>query len=202
MNIKWVIIVLFLCLCFTFCKKKNESIETVEMETIIDGDYSDFELFNLDSISNFQELAFEVNQNSCDSKLSLIFFDYDNSNYKFIPMFNCPFDIFDYYLRDVVYLTNDSIYVNYKNRYSIHHLNLVMENHLINRSNDPLHPPVPNTGFFNIYLNEDVSKNNIKIFFREILETYKLLNKKYSDTLNLQLYLSEFEPPIELMKSE
>jgi hypothetical protein len=122
--------------------------------------------FDLDTLSNFNEIIKIQNKIDCNKNYALFKLKTDTKIYNIQPLQFCE-DIFDYKLREVVYVNTDSITVNYELQYPIDSLKMVLNNHLRNPNNDRNYPSPDEQRLISI--NVDNIKN--------IIETKKLLLK-------------------------
>ena len=122
--------------------------------------------YDLDTLSNFNEIIKIQNKIDCNKSYALFKLKTETKIYNIQPLQYCE-DIFDYKLREVVYINTDSITVNYELQYPIDSLKMVLNNHLRNPNNDRNYPSPKEQRLVSI--NVDSIKN--------IIETKKLLIK-------------------------
>ncbi|WP_034062266.1 hypothetical protein [Lacinutrix jangbogonensis] len=122
--------------------------------------------YDLDTLSNFNEIIKIQNKIDCNKNYALFKLKTDTKIYNIQPLQFCA-DIFDYKLREIVYISTDSITVNYELQYPIESLKMVLTNHLRNPNDDKNYPSSKEKRMISI--NVDSTKN--------IIETKKLLLK-------------------------
>lgn len=120
--------------------------------------------YDIDTLGDFNELIKILKKIDCLKEYAIFKLETDRKVYKIQPLQFCD-DVFDYKLREVLYLDTDSIVVNYELRYPIDSLNSILTNHLFNPSNDRNYPFEDEKKLISI--NVDSTKN--------ILETKELL---------------------------
>ena len=122
--------------------------------------------YDLDTLSNFNEIIKIQNKIDCNKNYALFKLKTDTKIYNIQPLQFCE-DIFDYKLREIVYISTDSITVNYELQYPIESLKMILNNHLKNPNDDRNYPSSEEKRLISI--NVDSTKN--------IIETKKLLLK-------------------------
>lgn len=144
----------------------------------------------MEPFSNFNEL-FQAFEEKCKKQRTVISFEDETAIYRVEPINFCPDDnvVIDYYVWDVVWLTLDSIYVNYKIRYSIDSLTAIMNKHLINKELDENYPRTRRRGFFEVCIKEKTSIKETKDFLLKIVSTFNQINESSQDSLRLNIYL-------------
>ena len=94
--------------------------------------------YNIDTLNNFNEVTEILDKIDCSKEYALFKLETDKKIYKIQPLQFCN-DIFDYKLREVLYINTDSITVNYKLKLPIDSLKVTLTNHLLNPNNDENH---------------------------------------------------------------
>jgi hypothetical protein len=130
---------------------------------LIDNEFIEYDL---DTLSSFNDIIKIQNKIDCNKNYALFKLNSDTKIYNIQPLQFCE-DIFDFKLREIVYINTDSITVNYELQYPIDSLKMVLNNHLRNTNNDRNYPLVEEKRLISI--NVDSTKN--------IIETKKLLLK-------------------------
>ena len=130
---------------------------------LIDNEFIEYDL---DALSNFDDIIKIQNKIDCNKNYALFKLNSDTKIYNIQPLQLCE-DIFDFKLREIVYINTDSITVNYVLQYPIDSLKMVLNNHLRNTNNDRNYPSDEEKRLISI--NVDSTKN--------IIETKKLLLK-------------------------
>lgn len=143
--------------------KEERSEQNFFTYRLIDNEFIEYDL---DTLSNFNEIINIQNKIDCNKNYALFKLKTDTTIYNIQPLQFCE-DIFDYKLREIIYINTDSITVNYELKYPIDSLKTVLNNHLKN-SNDDKNYPSPKEKRM-ISINIDNTKN--------IIETKKLLLK-------------------------
>jgi hypothetical protein len=130
---------------------------------LIDNEFIEYDL---DALSSFDDIIKIQNKIDCNKNYALFKLNSDTKIYNIQPLQFCE-DIFDFKLREIVYINTDSITVNYELQYPIDSLKMVLNNHLSNTNNDRNYPSAEEKRLISI--NVDSTKN--------IIETKKLLLK-------------------------
>jgi len=130
---------------------------------LIDNEFIEYDL---DTLSSFNDIIKIQNKIDCNKNYALFKMNSDTKIYNIQPLQFCE-DIFDFKLREIVYINTDSITVNYELQYPIDSLKMVLNNHLRNTNNDRNYPSAEEKRLISI--NVDSTKN--------IIETKKLLLK-------------------------
>ena len=131
---------------------------------------------DIDSLTNFKEILNVIENIDCRKNYALFKLETENKIFKIQPLQFCD-DIFDYKLREIVYINTDSITVNYELQYPIDSLKMVLNNHLRNPNNDRNYPSTEEKRLISI--NVDKTKN--------IIETKKLLLKTITNINELNI---------------
>lgn len=127
---------------------------------------NEFIEYDIDTIANFSEVLKILDEIDCTKEYALFKLETDNKIYKIQPLQFCE-SIFDYKLREIIYVNTDSIIVNYQLKYPIDSLKMVLNNHLQNTNYDENYPSTDEKKLISINVNS--TKN--------IIETKKLLLK-------------------------
>ncbi len=127
---------------------------------------NEFIEIDIDTLANFTEILTIIEKIDCKKNYALFKLETDEKIFKIQPLQVCE-DIFDYYLREIIYINTDSITVNYELKYPIDSLKMVLENHLLNLKNNKNYPLANEKKLISI--NVDDTKS--------IIETKKLLIK-------------------------
>lgn len=143
---------------------KNEKSEQIFLTyRLVDNEFIEYDL---DTLSNFNQIIKIQNKIDCNKNYALFKLKTDTKIYNIQPLQFCE-DIFDYKLREIVYISTDNITVNYELQYPIDSLKTILNNHLINPNDDRNYPSSEEQRLISI--NVDSTKN--------IIETKKLLLK-------------------------
>ncbi|WP_416441758.1 hypothetical protein ACH3O9_14750 [Leeuwenhoekiella sp. A16] len=131
--------------------------------------------YDIDTLKNFNEILKILDETDCLREYAMFKLETEDKIYKIQPLQFCE-SIFDYKLREILYVNTDSITVNYELKFPIDSLKLALTNHLFNPSNDRNYSLADEKKLISI--NIDSTKN--------IAQTKKLL-------LNLIKELNEME---------
>jgi len=136
---------------------------------------------DIDTMVNFNTLINVAEKINCDDKIAVVKIETQKNIYKVQPLTFCG-EIFDYKLREIIYVNLDSITVNYKLNYPIDSLKIVLNKHLKNPQNDNNYPLSNEKRLISI----DVDGK------RDIKETKKILLKIISciNEINSKKHLS------------
>ena len=91
--------------------------------------------YDIDTLKSFKEVTEILDDIDCSKEYALFKLETEKKIYKIQPIQFCD-DIFDYKLREVIYINTDSITVNYELKYPIDSLKTTLTNHLFNPNND------------------------------------------------------------------
>ena len=130
--------------------------------------------FDIDTLADFRAVLNAMNEIDCLRNYAVFKLETDEIIYKIQPLQFCEI-IYDYKLKEIIYVNTDSITVNYQIKYPIDSLKMVLDNHLRNTSNDENYPSVDEKKLISI--NVDRAKS--------IVETKKLLIKIITDINDL-----------------
>ena len=120
--------------------------------------------YDIDTLKNFNEVIKILNETDCLREYALFKLETDKKIYKIQPLQICE-SIFDYKLREILYINTDSITINYDLKLPIDSLKMVLNNHLQNPNYDGNYPSSEEKRLISI--NVDSTEN--------IVETKKLL---------------------------
>jgi hypothetical protein len=168
-------ILILLCLLISCGQNKNEK-NLIKKEKPEQNFLSyrivtnEFIEIDIDTLANFTEILDIIEKIDCKKNYALFKLETDENIFKIQPLQVCEV-IFDYYLREIIYINIDSITVNYQLKYPIDSLKMVLENHQFNLKNDKNYPLSYEKKLISIYV--DSTKN--------ISETKKLLLKIISE---------------------
>ncbi|EGV44232.1 hypothetical protein BZARG_3108 [Bizionia argentinensis JUB59] len=168
---KTIVILILNCLLISCGQNKNEKKEAKSKKpeqnflTLRLAD-NEFIEFNIDTLSDFNEIIKIIEKIDCRKNYALFKLETEKEIFNIHPLQLCE-DIFDYKLREIIYINTDSITVNYELKYPIDSLKTVLNNHLRNPNDDKNFPSSDEKKLISI--NVDSNKN--------IIETKKLLLK-------------------------
>ena len=91
--------------------------------------------YDIDTLKNFNEVIKILDETDCFREYALFKLETEDKIYKIQPLQFCE-SIFDYKLREILYVNTDSITVNYELKFPMDSLKLVLTNHLFNPNND------------------------------------------------------------------
>jgi hypothetical protein len=89
----------------------------------------EFKEFDIDTLANFREILDIIEEIDCSKNYALFKLETDIEIFKIQPLHFCG-DIVDYKLSEIIYVSTDSIAVNYQLKYPIDSLKMVLRNHL------------------------------------------------------------------------
>lgn len=133
--------------------------------------------YDIDTLKNFNEIVKILNETDCLHEYAIFKLETENKIYKIQPLQFCE-SIFDYKLRQILYLNADSITVNYELKLPMDSLKLALTNHLLNPNKDRNYPFKDEKKLISI--NVDSSKNiskTRKLLLNVIEEINRLKNK-------------------------
>jgi hypothetical protein len=122
--------------------------------------------YDIDTLKNFNGITEILDKIDCSKEYALFKLETDKKIYKIQPLQFCE-DIFDYKLREVLYINTDSITVNYEMKLPIDSLKVTLKNHLLNPNNNKNFPSKDEKKLISINVNGT----------KDIAETKKLLLK-------------------------
>ena len=175
-------IILLLSFLLLNCGQNNDNKKEVETEKPEQNFMSFRDVskklieIDIDTISDFKELIEVTEKIDCTGKIAVFKIETDKKIYKIQPLQVCDY-ILDYKLREIIYVNTDSVIVNYKIKFPIDSLKVVLDNHLRNQNNNPNYPSSDEKKLISI--NVDSTKN--------ISETRNLLLKIIADFNDLNI---------------
>lgn len=168
---KTIVILILNCLLISCGQNRNEKKETKSKKAkqnfftlrLADNEFIEFDI---DTLTNFNEIIKIIEEIDCRKNYALFKLETEKEIFNIHPLQLCE-DIFEYKLREIVYINTDSITVNYELKYPIDSLKTVLNNHLRNPNDDKNYPSSDEKKLISI--NVDSSKS--------IIVTKKLLLK-------------------------
>ena len=141
---------------------------------------------NLDSLSNFNNLLTAIDRVNCNNKIAIIKFETNSSIFKIQPLNFCSENppIWCSSLRDVIYLTSDSITVSYDLKYNIDSLKPVLKRHLRNIENNENYPKKGKIGFLSLHIDSTKNISHTKNLLLKIITDF---NEIDNDSLHLNV---------------
>ena len=160
------------------CKEQHKPSRVAKQEQIfkslrrVDSEIIEIDM---DTLANFKTVVNILETIDCRKNYAVFKLENKEKVLKIQPLHFCG-DIFDYRLRDIIYIDTDSITVNYKLKYPIDSLKIILNYHLLNPNNDKNYPKKHKGKLISI--NVDGKKN--------IIDTKKLLFKITNHIDNLK----------------
>ena len=177
-----IFILILSCLLWN-CGKNNGEKEQIVIDKPIQY-FKTFRLadnelieYDIDTLNNFNEVIKILDKTDCSQEYALFKLETDSKIYKIQPLQICK-SIFDYKLREILYINTDSITINYDLKLPIDSLNIALTNHLFNPNEDRNHPFSDEKKLISI--NVDSTKNiteTKKLMLKVIKEINELKNK-------------------------
>ncbi len=161
------------------CGNKNEEAKTSEIKKSKQSFLTYREVskklvdIDIDTISNFKKLQNISEKINCGGEIAVIKIETKNTTYRIQPLMFCT-DIFDYKLREIIYINPDSIIVNYKLSYPITDLKMILKKHLSNSENDENYPKQNEQRLISINVD---SKKPIEVTKNLLLEVISNVNE-------------------------
>ena len=131
--------------------------------------------YDIDSLANFNEILKILDKIDCLSEYAMFKLDTEEKIFRIQPFQICE-SIFDYKLRQILYINSDNITVNHQIKFPIDSLKKVLKNHLLNQSKDKNYPSLTEKKLISINVD-----NN-----KDISEVKKLLLRIVSDVNELE----------------
>ncbi len=91
--------------------------------------------YDIDTLKNFNEVIKILDETDCLNEYAMFKLETEDKVYKIQPLQICE-SIFDYKLREILYVNTDSITVSFDLKFPIDSLKSVLTNHLFNPNND------------------------------------------------------------------
>jgi len=198
--LKKLIHILTIILIFSACKESESNQEVdfkkTEFNYLFDPT-TDYVEMPIDSFENYDKLVYRLEKSICSSKKTVLKFENDSFIYRIKPINFCPENatIFDYFERDVLWITPDSVIVDYELAYPLDSLRIIMERHLINKNKDPKYPRKKTklsylkSGFLKIRIDSSKSIKETKRVFQRIVNNFNEINGLNHDSLYLYVEL-------------
>ncbi len=139
---------------------------------------------DIDSIADFNSLINIIEEISCGGQIGLVKMETKDKIFRVQPLFSCG-DIFDYKLRQIIYVNPDSVTVNSELNYPISDLKMVLQKHIHNSENDKNYPEQDKIRMISINVGNDKPISITKNLILEII--YKLNELDYKNNLSFKL---------------
>lgn len=139
------LILAFICFVFTNCKESRSNETQIDIEKpiqyIVSFKNVDNKLIetNIDTLSNLNGFLNILDKNNCINIYQLLNHEIKDKTYNLKPMSNC-YGTFHYRLKEIIYVSTDSIAVNRELRFPIDSLNIILRKHLLNHKQDKNYP--------------------------------------------------------------
>ena len=141
-KLTYILILSFLCIC---CGQNQDAEKETSNEKPIQT-FSSFRLlknelveYDIDTLTNFNEILKILDEIDCLQEYVVFKIDTGDKIFKIQPLQMCE-DIFDYKLRQILYINADSITINHKLKFPIDSLQTILKNHLVNPNNNENYP--------------------------------------------------------------
>lgn len=148
----------------------------------------------IESIGTYEDLLNEIDKVACEDSVPVINYSTSNVRFELLPWYeysekniiSCPT------FRSRIFIQNDSILTNYVIRHSIDSLETILERHLLNKGKDFNYSDSPEKAGVEIYFEKDVESSEIKGLLVKLSEEFNKLNKRYPDTLYLNVFFRDY----------
>lgn len=179
------------CLFLIFSCVENSSSASIPKvfshEFIKVRNSSDFDIIDLDSITNYSELLKKMNLLNCEDKIAGIQFKWENTQYHLIGISGCPAlgEIACYFNRNHLYIKNDSIYSGFgieRTQQPIEDLHLVLESIMETPYKYRYDSHKLNQALISFHVTDDQPVTTISRTLKEIVsEFYRINSTKGAD---------------------
>ncbi|WP_298516399.1 hypothetical protein [uncultured Kordia sp.] len=131
---------------------------------------------DIDLLQNFGDMLNVIDTTDCRKNASLFKIETDSTIYKIQHLQFCE-SIFDYKLKQIIYINTDSIKVNDELSYPIDNLDGILKNHLVNEQNDENYPSTEKR-LISIHIDESKNIKEVKKLLLNIISTFNSLQMK------------------------
>ena len=144
-------------------KKEQQNFLTIRNLT------NEFIEYNIDTLASFREITEILEEIDCQKNYALFKLETKSKIFKIQPLQFCG-DIFDYKMKQVIYINTDSITVNDHLNYPIDSLHSVLRYHLLNYNDDNNYPLGIERKWISINVDESKKIDDTKILLLKIID--------------------------------
>jgi len=177
-------ILLFLVLLFNSCENYSEEEMVVSKQENYSLDYlkysklSHFREIKIDSLKTFSDLVKNLEQNSCNNKISGLKFTFKNSQYFLIGSAECPSQVGGCYMNvNSISIKNDSILTDYNSKEHISSLGFYLKNIISKPYNYKYNKDELKPALIRFEVDDEYSMEKTKEVLKEIILEFKKYNK-------------------------
>ena len=141
-------------------------------------------IIDLDALDNYCDLRSILDANSCDHRLSAIKFKLKNKQYHLVAYHTCPDfqGVSCYFRSNFISIYNDSIFKDYKTKFSVDHLDIKIEE-LVKDSQLSYNKDRPRKNLFFIDYPDSARISEVKITLKKLFEANEELESKIQKPL-------------------
>ncbi|MBW1296353.1 hypothetical protein [Aquimarina litoralis] len=133
--------------------------------------------YDIDSLANFNEILKILDKIDCLSEYAMFKLDTEEKIYRIQPLQICE-SIFDYKLRQILYINSDKVTVNHQIKFPIDSLKKVLKNHLLNPNNDENYPSLTDKKLISINVDNNKDISEVKRLLLRIVSDVNELGAK------------------------
>ncbi|SFC51877.1 hypothetical protein SAMN04487907_10570 [Zunongwangia mangrovi] len=184
-------ITLSLLFIFTSCSEfEHENLQNIEpteklySKRFLEMQDQKLPIIDLDALDNYCDLRSILDANSCDGHLSTIKFKLENKQYHLVAFHACPDsrEIRCYFRSNFISIYNDSIFEDYKTKFSIDHLDIKIDE-LVKDSQLSYNIDRPRKNLFFIDYPDSARISEVKITLKKLFEANEELESKIQKPL-------------------
>ena len=144
-------------------KKEQQNFLTIRNLT------NEFIEYDIDTLASFREITKILEEIDCQKNYALFKLETKSKIFKIQPLQFCG-DIFDYKMKQVIYINTDSITVNDHLNYPIDSLHSVLRYHLLNYNGDNNYPLGTERKWISINVDDSKKIDDSKILLLKIID--------------------------------
>lgn len=135
--------------------------------------------YDIDTLANFNQVTKILEETDCLREYAVFNIEGIDTIYKIQPLQICE-SIFDYKLKEILYINSDSITVNYDLKFPVDSLKTALKNHLFNPTRDQIYPSNEDKKMISIKVDNTKSIIVTKVLLLNIIEELNKLKNKPS----------------------
>lgn len=133
--------------------------------------------YDIDTLKNFNQIIKILDETDCSREYAMFKVETKDKIYKIQPLQFCE-SIFDYKLKEILYVNTDSITANYELKFPIDSLKVVLKNHLFNPNNDRNYSLADEKKLISINVDSTENINETKKLLLSIITELNMIENK------------------------